>query len=108
MQKEFNIKLIIDFPEYEDLKAEIKECKRKWKEDDFMYINDVTYTHTLVTFPSGSYRIYSGEDNDFKLSFDEMEGRYLSSCKSFNLNKKGYKEFINYAINEINSMIRVW
>lgn len=108
MVKEIEIKLNIEFPEYKDLKAAIDECKRKWDKNDFEYDSEATYKHTLCTFPSGSYRIYSSEDVNFKISFDEMQGRFVNTFKTFDLNKKGYEELIEYAIEKINRAIREW
>ena len=108
MVKEIEIKLNIDFPEYDEMKADIKECERKWKKDDFTYNSEVTYDHILCWFPGGSYRIYAGEDTHYKPTFDEMHGRYLHTDKKFELNKKGYKELVAYATDKIRRSIQAW
>lgn len=108
MVKEININLNITFPEYEDLKASIKECKRRWDKDDFNYTSEVTYTHLLLGFPGGYFRIYSSEDVNFKISFDEMHGRYVHTYKTFELNKNGYKEMVEYSTNEIQRAFKIW
>lgn len=108
MIKEIEIKLNIEFPEYEELKAAIKECERKWKKDDFIYDSEVTYKHLLALFPGGYFRIYSSDDVDYKLSFDEMHEGYLFNNKLFPLTKKGYKELIEYAINVISRGYKAW
>lgn len=101
MEKEIVIKLNIEFPEYEELKAAIRECKAKWDRDDFTYSSEVTYNHLIMRFPGGFYRIYAGEDTDFKPTFDEMHGGYLFTDKKFALSKKGYQELVEYATEEI-------
>lgn len=108
IEKNIVINLNITFPEYEDIKAAIKECKRKWDQDDFQYTSEVTYSHILVDFPGGFFRIYSSEDVNFKLAFDDMRGGYVHGYKSFNLNKKGYQELIDYATDEIQRAFKVW
>lgn len=107
MVEEITIKLNIEFPEYEDMKSEIKECKRKWDEDDFTYTNEVTYNHLLCNFPGGYFRIYASDDTGFKPTFDDMRGGYLHSGKKFELNKKGYAELFVYAMYRINGALRV-
>ena len=108
MIKEIEIKLNIDFPEYKDLKAEINECKRKWDKDEFNYSSEVTYEHTLCTFPGGSFRIYAGEDTHYKPTFDEMHEGYLYTDKKFELNKKGYEELVKYALDKIKRSVQTW
>lgn len=108
MEKEIEIKLKINFPEYEDVKAAIKECKRKFESGDYEYTSDVTYEFILVTLPHGFYRIYSSDDVNFDISFDEMEGGYLSTWKKFKLNKKSYQELIEYATEKIRTSVKVW
>lgn len=107
MKKEFVIKLDVDFPEYQEMKAAIKECKRKWDKDDFQYVSEVTYTHLLVKFPGGYFRIYASEDTHFKPSFDDMRGGYIHSYKTFDFNKQGYKELIAYATDKISRGYKV-
>lgn len=102
MFKEITIKLNIEFPEYEDMKSAIKECKRKWDKDDFTYTSEVTYEHSLCRFPNGFFRIYASDDTNFKPTFDIMIGGYLyGSGKKFELNKNGYKELVEYATEQI-------
>lgn len=108
MLKELEIKLNIEFPEYEELKAAIKECERIWKKDDFVYDSEVTYKYSLAQFPGGHFRIYSSEDVHYKLSFDEMRSGYLHSYKIFPLTKKGYKELIEYATDVISRSYKAW
>lgn len=108
MKKEIVIKFEVEFPKYEDMKAAIKECKRRWNKDDFQYTSDITYTYLLTTFPGGHFRIYAGEDTNFKPTFDEMHGGYLFTDKKFELNKKAYQELINYATEKIRNSVNVW
>ena len=108
MVKEIAIKINIDFPEYEDLKLAIMECKRRWDNNEFKYISEVTYNHILCWFPGGSFRIYAGEDTHYKPTLDEMHGIYLHTDKKFELNKKGYKELVEYAIDMIKRSIQAW
>lgn len=108
MTKEITIKLNIEFPEYEDMKSSIKECKRKWDKDDFTYTSEVTYDHSLCSFPGGYFRIYASEDTNFEPSFDNMQGGYLHSHKKFLLNKNSYKELVEYATEQISRALRAW
>lgn len=107
MKKEITINLEIDFPEYKDLKAAIKECKRKWDTRDFTYENEVVYKHTLVLFPGGYFRIYASDDTHFQPTFDEMHEGYLFADKKFELSKEGYNQLVDYAMSKINGMCRV-
>lgn len=108
MKKEMTINVEIKFPEYEDMKEAIKECKRKWDKDDFQYSSDITYINRLIDFPGGCFRIYASEDTGFKPTFDEIHGRYLYRDKKFDLNKKGYRELIEYAMSQIQNVIKPW
>lgn len=53
MVKRVDITLNIEFPEYKDMKAAIKECKRRWDKDDYCYASEITYDHLLCRFPGG-------------------------------------------------------
>lgn len=107
MKKEITINLEIDFPEYKDLKAAIKECKRKWDTRDFTYKNEVVYKHTLVNFPGGYFRIYASYDTRFQLTFDEMHEGRLFADKNFELSKEGYSQLVDYAMSEISKACKV-
>lgn len=108
MTKEIDIKLNIVFPEYEEMKTDIKECKYIWDKNEFEYDSDVTYSHILAVFPGGYFRIYASEDTHFKPAFDDMRGGYVVSWKIFDLSKQGYKELIKYATNEIRNGYKAW